>query len=49
MRFANEDGTWTAWQAFAPTKQWTLTAGNLYKLVFVQVRDASGNESNMVR
>ena len=45
VRFANEDGTWTGWQAFATPKQWTLTAGFGGKLVYAQVRDAAGNES----
>ncbi|MBC7644748.1 MAG: NHL repeat-containing protein [Thermoleophilia bacterium] len=48
VRFANEDGNWTAWQPFAATKTWTLSAGNLNKLVFTQVRDASGKESNVI-
>lgn len=45
VRFANEDGTWTNWQAYAATKTWTLSAGFGGKLVFAQVRDAAGNES----
>ena len=47
VRFANEDGNWGAWQPYAATTTWTLTTGNLYKLVFTQVRDASGKESNV--
>jgi hypothetical protein len=45
VRFANEDGNWTAWQAWGATKQWSLTAGYGAKLVYAQVRDAAGNES----
>ncbi len=45
VRFANEDGNWTGWQAWATTKQWTLSAGFGGKLVYAQVRDAAGNES----
>lgn len=48
VRMANEDGNWGPWVAFAPTKAWTLTAGYTVKLVIVQVRDASGNESNVI-
>jgi hypothetical protein len=48
VRFANEDGNWAGWQAWAPTKQWTLTAGFGGKLVYAQVRDAAGNESVVV-
>ncbi|MCW2927609.1 MAG: Ig-like surface protein [Thermoleophilia bacterium] len=45
VRFANEDGTWTAWQAWATPAAWTLTDGYGGKLVYAQVRDAAGNES----
>jgi hypothetical protein len=45
VRFANEDGNWTAWQAWGAQKQWTLSAGFGGKLVYAQVRDAAGNES----
>jgi sugar lactone lactonase YvrE len=48
VRLANEDGNWGPWQAYSPTVQWTLTSGNLYKAVFVQVRDAAGHESNVI-
>ncbi|MCW2956697.1 MAG: hypothetical protein JWO69_1566 [Thermoleophilia bacterium] len=45
VRFANEDGNWGAWTAFTPTMQHTLTAKFSIKGVYVQVRDAAGNES----
>jgi hypothetical protein len=45
VRFANEDGNWTAWKAWAADQQWTLSAGFGAKLVYAQVRDAAGNES----
>ncbi|MCW2924091.1 MAG: phage tail protein [Thermoleophilia bacterium] len=45
VRFANEDGNWTAWQAYGATRTWSLTAGYGGKLVYAQVRDAAGNES----
>lgn len=45
IRFANEDGTWSPWRVFAAANQWTLTDGYVNKVVFVQVRDAAGNES----
>lgn len=47
-RFANEDGNWTAWRAFAANMQHELTAGYAVKGVTVQVRDAAGNESPTV-
>jgi hypothetical protein len=46
VRLANEDGVWAAWQAFQPNVPWMLSAGKTYKVVFAQVRDASGRESN---
>jgi hypothetical protein len=45
VRFANEDGTWTGWRAWAASQQWSLSAGFGAKLVYAQVRDAAGNES----
>ncbi len=48
VRLANEDGTWGAWKAFTPEVQHELTAGNTFKVVYVQVRDAAGRESNVL-
>ncbi len=48
VRLATEDGNWQAWQAFAPSVRFTLTAGLGYRGVYVQVRDAAGGESNIV-
>jgi hypothetical protein len=48
VRFANEDGNWTGWQAFGPKVDWALTDGYGAKLVYAQVRDAVGNESLVV-
>lgn len=45
MRVAGEDGTWGAWRPFAASSSWTVSAGYGPKGVFVQVRDAAGNES----
>jgi hypothetical protein len=45
MRLANENGAWAAWRTFAPSVEWTLTQPAMTKGVFVQVRDAAGNES----
>jgi hypothetical protein len=45
IRFANEDGNWSGWRNFAAANTWTITNGYLNKLIFVQVRDAAGNES----
>ena len=49
MRFANEDGVWSAWRPFAATATWTLSAStSAYKGVSAQVRDAAGNTSKSI-
>lgn len=48
VRFANEDGNWGAWAAFAPDVAHRLTPGNTWKVVYAQVRDAAGRESNVL-
>lgn len=46
VRFANEDGVWSAWRTFATTMSWTLSSSaGSYKGVTTQVRDAAGNSS----
>ncbi|MCW2950671.1 MAG: hypothetical protein JWN41_1684, partial [Thermoleophilia bacterium] len=47
VRIANEDGNWSAWLDYAAAKSWTLTPFAMTKGVFMQVRDAAGNESNV--
>lgn len=48
VRVANEDGNWGAWTDFADEVPHQLTAGNTYKVVYAQVRDAAGRESNVL-
>jgi hypothetical protein len=49
MRFASENGDdWTAWRDFATPAQVQLNAGQGYRGVNVQVRDAAGNESGVL-
>jgi hypothetical protein len=48
VRVANEDGEWGAWKAYAPEVPHRLTAGTTFKVVYVQVRDAVGRESNVL-
>lgn len=48
VRFANEDGNWGPWVAYATDVPHTLTAGNTMKVVYAQVRDAAGRESNVL-
>jgi hypothetical protein len=47
MAFSNDGGnTWSAWEAYAPTKSWTLAPGDGAKTVQARVRDAAGNISS---
>jgi hypothetical protein len=45
MRFSN-NVSWSAWEAYATSKTWTLTAGDGLKTVYVQFRDRTGNISS---
>jgi hypothetical protein len=45
MRFRNEAGAWSPWEAFATSKAWTLSSGRGMKTVGFQCRDACGNQS----
>ena len=44
VRLANEDGTWSTWRPYASPITWELSPGTGYKAVFVQVRDAAGED-----
>ena len=45
MRFSNDGSTWTAWEAMAKTRAYTLPAGDGYKTVRGQYLDKAGNRS----
>jgi hypothetical protein len=45
MRFQNSGGSWSAWEAYATSKAWTLVAGDGTKTVYAQFRDNAGNVS----
>ena len=45
MRFSNNGTSFSAAEAFAPTKTWTLSSGAGAKTVYAQFRDAAGNWS----
>ncbi len=45
MQFSNDDSSYSAWQAYAPSTSWTLTAGDGAKTVYAQFRDNAGNTS----
>src|SRR5918995_4333977 len=45
VQITNAGGTWSAWQRYAPKKDWTLSRGAGAKTVYVSYRDAAGNVS----
>ncbi len=45
MKFSNDAVIWTAWEALAATKAWTLSAGEGYHTVRAMFRDKAGNNS----
>ncbi|MEI8082499.1 MAG: hypothetical protein WCI74_11710 [Actinomycetes bacterium] len=45
MRISDDNLTWSLWETYATPKDWTLTAGDGTKTVYVQYRDAAGNVS----
>ena len=48
MRLRNETDAWSAWEPYATSKAWMLSAGRGEKSVGFQCRDACGNESGEV-
>jgi hypothetical protein len=42
VRYSNDGVSWTAWEAPAATKAWTLTAGDGTKTVYYQIKDNAG-------
>ncbi len=45
MQFSNDGITWSGWESYATSKEWTLTTGAGTKTVYVQYRDAVGHIS----
>lgn len=45
MQFSNDGATWSAPEAYAVTKSWTLTSGNGLKTVYAKFKDAAENWS----
>jgi len=43
MRFSNDGSAWSAYEAFATSKSWALSAGDGLKTVYVQYMDAALN------
>ncbi len=48
MRFSNDNITWSTPEAYATTKNWTLTSGNGTRTVYAKFSDKAGNWSNAV-
>lgn len=48
MRFNNDNGEWSPWEAFAPTKAWVLATNNGNRSVSAQYRDMALNTSATV-
>jgi hypothetical protein len=49
MRLKNDGGTWSGWEPYATSKNWTLNNANGTRTVYVQYKDKAGNVSNIVR
>jgi hypothetical protein len=45
MRFSNDALTWSIWETYATSKNWTLTSGEGAKTVFAQYKDNHDNVS----
>jgi hypothetical protein len=43
MRFRNEGGSWSSWEAYSASKEWTLSPGDGSKTVHAQYRTPPGN------
>jgi hypothetical protein len=43
MCFSNDGSTWSAWEPYAVSKSWTLTAGDGEKTVYARFADDAGN------
>lgn len=46
MRFANENGDWSSWEAYATSKTWSLQEGGGTKIISVQYMDNAGLTSS---
>ncbi|TET20575.1 hypothetical protein E3J74_02425 [Candidatus Bathyarchaeota archaeon] len=42
MRFSNDGSVWSNWEVYAPSKAWTLTAGDGTKTVYVKFKNNAG-------
>jgi hypothetical protein len=47
MRFSEDGATWTEWEVYIVTREYALPVGDGAKTVYVQLKDAASNESNV--
>jgi hypothetical protein len=47
MQFSDDNATWSGWEAVGAAKAWTLPGVDGVKTVYVQFRDAAGNETTV--
>ncbi|WP_317973060.1 cadherin domain-containing protein, partial [Paenibacillus sp. CCS19] len=47
MQFSNDGTTWSAWEPFASSKTVTLPSGSGTKTVYMKLRDAAGNTTDL--
>ena len=45
MRLSSDGSNWTAWEDYATTRAYTLSAGDGHKIVYIQFRDEAGDVS----
>lgn len=48
MSFSNDNVSWSSWEPFATTKEWTLEAGPGTKTVYLKLKDNAGNVSQLI-
>ena len=48
MRFSNYTGGWSPTETYGNVKNWNLSSGDGYKLMYAQLVDAAGNWSDVI-
>ena len=48
MRFSNDNVSWSAWEPYAATKSWAMTAGDGTKTVYVQYKNNAEMSSSSI-
>lgn len=47
MRFSSDNSSWSEWEGALASKNWTITDGDGIKTVYVQLKDAVGNMTDI--